>query len=348
MENSRLIRALNRKPVDRTPVWLMRQAGRYLPEYQQVRAQAGNFNNLLASPELACKVTLQPLKRFPLDAAILFSDILVLPDAMGLGLNFDAKGPSFARPIRCAKDINQLPPINAEQDFPEVMQTIGMLTPQLNGIPLIGFAGSPWTLATYMIEGKSSQTFHHALKLLYEQPQLLHQLLDTLANGVTALLQGQIDAGVNVLQIFDTWGGMLTSAAFEEFSLRYSRQIIERINASHPHIPIILFVRAGGHWATQMASSGCHCLSLDWTVSLSQVRQATHNNIALQGNLNPAILRYSPEAIEVEVARILSDYGQGPGHVFNLGHGVTPDVPPENVAAMVAAVQRLSLNTDRN
>lgn len=301
LKNDRFLKALLRQPVDVTPVWMMRQAGRYLPEYRATRGKAGGFMDLCTNPQLACEVTLQPLDRFDLDAAILFSDILTVPDAMGLGLYFEeGEGPRFKKPVRTAAEIDALPVVNPQQDLTYVVDAVRLIRKELNGrVPLIGFSGSPWTLATYMIEGGSSREFKWAKGLLYEQPDLLHRLLDKLAISVAAYLNAQIQAGAQAVQIFDTWGGALSHGAYEEFSLRYMRQVVERLIPQHEGapVPVILFTKGGGLWLEKIAATGCHAAGLDWTVDLADARRRVGNQVALQGNMDPAILRASPQAI---------------------------------------------------
>ncbi|MEA3292366.1 MAG: uroporphyrinogen decarboxylase [Pseudomonadota bacterium] len=344
LKNDCILRALRREPVDYTPVWVMRQAGRYLPEYRATRKRAGDFLTLCQTPELACEVTLQPLERFPLDAAILFSDILTIPDAMGLGLTLnEGIGPRFESPVRSAAEVAALPKIDPEQDLGYVMDAVRLIRQELHGqVPLIGFAGSPWTLATYMVEGGGSKDFRHAKGLIYDDPDTAHLLLAKVMEAVSEYLRAQIDAGAQALMIFDTWGGLLNTAAFLEFSLGYMWRIVDDLKAHNPDIPVTLFTKGGGEWLEQIAATGCDCVGLDWTVSLGQARKLIGDKVALQGNLDPAILYASPERIREEVARVLKDYGPGPGHVFNLGHGVRPDIDPEHVAVMVDAVHELS------
>jgi uroporphyrinogen decarboxylase len=345
--NDCLIRALLREPVERTPVWFMRQAGRYLPEYRRVREQAGSFMSLCTNPELACEVTLQPLDRFPLDAAILFSDILTIPDAMGLGLSFaEGEGPKFARPLARPEDIRRLSPPDPETELRYVPDAVRLIKRSLNGrAPLIGFSGSPWTLATYMVEGGSSRDFRKAKALMYDQPALLHQLLATLADAVAIYLNAQIAAGVDAVMVFDTWGGTLTGEQYQIFSLDYAKRIAERLTRQRDgrRIPRILFTKGGGLWLEAMAEGDHYdALGLDWTLDIDQARRRVGAQVALQGNLDPVALYASPESIRNEVKKILTRFGEGSGHVFNLGHGVHPDVPPEHVAAMVEAVHELS------
>ncbi len=342
LQNDRLLRALRRQPVDATPVWLMRQAGRYLPEYRATRAQAGSFMQLCQTPELACEVTLQPLARFPLDAAILFSDILTIPDAMGLGLAFsDGEGPQFAHPIRSSADIERLTKPDPEQELRYVMDAVREIRHALHGrVPLIGFAGSPWTLATYMVEGGASKDFARVKGLLYEQPRTLHRLLALLATTVIDYLNAQIAAGAQALMVFDTWGGLLTPRAYQEFSLAYLAQIVAGVNAEQ--IPVILFTKGGGAWLPEMAATGCAALGVDWTTDLRRARQQVGAQVALQGNLDPAALYAPAPRLRELVAETLADFGGGSGHIFNLGHGVQPGVDPQQVRVLVDAVHELS------
>lgn len=330
--------------MSRTPVWLMRQAGRYLPEYRKVREQAGDFLSLCKNPELACEVTLQPLRRFPLDAAILFSDILTIPDAMGLGLSFEeGEGPRFQSPVRSLQSIEQLVVPNPVHELAYVMDAARLIRAEMpNHLPLIGFAGSPWTLACYMVEGGTSRDFKNILRLLYTEPQTLHRLLEKLTQAVSAYLDAQVQAGVNALMLFDTWGGILTTANYQDFSLRYMAEIIQQLKQKHPKIPIILFTKGGGQWLSPMANTGCDALSLDWTCDLAKAKLQVGGQVALQGNLDPCALLSTPSCIREQVKQVLASFGPGSGHVFNLGHGITPDVPPDNVLAMVEAVHELS------
>ncbi len=346
LKNDRFLRALMRQPVDRTPIWMMRQAGRYLPEYRATREKAGDFLSLCKNTPLACEVTLQPLERYPLDAAILFSDILTIPDALGLGLYFETgEGPKFRRTIRSEADVAALPNLKAEVDLDYVMNAVSTIRGALNGrVPLIGFSGSPWTLATYMIEGGSSKDFREAKKLMYGQPDVMHRLMSHLAGAVTDYLNGQIKAGAQAVQIFDTWGGVLTGWAYEEFSLRYMKQIVDGLIREHDgrRVPVILFTKNGGQWLESIAESGADAVGLDWTTDIGQARKRVGDKVALQGNMDPAMLFAPPERIRAEVADILSRYGHGSGHVFNLGHGITPDVDPEHAGAFIRAVTELS------
>jgi uroporphyrinogen decarboxylase len=346
LKNDRFLRALLKQPVDVTPVWMMRQAGRYLPEYRATREKAGDFMGLCTNPEMACEVTMQPLDRYPLDAAILFSDILTIPDAMGLGLYFETgEGPKFKKVIQSARDIEQLKVVNPEKDLPYVTDAVRLIRRELNGrVPLIGFSGSPWTLATYMIEGGSSRDFHKTKQMLYNQPEALHQLLSVLADSVVAYLNAQIQAGAQAVQIFDSWGGALSHAAYQEFSLAYMNKIVQGLirEADGRQVPVILFTKGGGQWLESMAETGAHALGLDWTTDLAQARQRVGHKVALQGNMDPAVLYASPEKIQQEVKRILQSYGSGTGHVFNLGHGITPQVDPAHAGTFIDAVHSLS------
>ncbi|HVT34901.1 MAG TPA: uroporphyrinogen decarboxylase [Nevskiaceae bacterium] len=344
LENDRFLRALKRQPVDRTPVWMMRQAGRYLPEYRATRARAGSFLKLCKTPELACEVTLQPLARFPLDAAILFSDILTVPDAMGLGLKFvEGEGPMFERPLRSAADIARIGVPDPEGELRYVMDAVRTIKHELhNKLPLIGFAGSPWTLATYMVEGEATREFAVIKPMAYGEPALLSQLLDKLADAVAAYLKAQIDAGADAVMLFDTWGGALSAAAYPQFSLAPMKKIVAALKAHAPHTPVILFTKGGGQWLEAMADAGADALGLDWTTPLADARRRTGGRVALQGNFDPVALLAPRARIREEVARVLSDYGSGPGHVFNLGHGILPQTLPEHAAEMIAAVAELS------
>jgi uroporphyrinogen decarboxylase len=343
--NDRLLRALRREPVDRTPVWLMRQAGRYLPEYRATRAKAGDFLTLCKTPELACEVTLQPLARFDLDAAILFSDILTVPDAMGLGLHFvDGEGPAFHRPVRTEADIARLPLPDPEIELRYVMDAVRLIKRALAArVPLIGFCGSPWTLATYMIEGRGATDFLHAKRLRFEAPQTLQRLLAHLARACAQYLAAQARAGADALMVFDTWGGVLDAAGYRAFALPSLRALAERVNQLVADVPLIVFGKGAGAHLPALAELPVAALGVDWTTSLAAARAAVGQRVALQGNLDPAALFAAPDAIRAQVAAVLADYGRGPGHIFNLGHGVLPGTPPEHVAAMVDAVRELSL-----
>jgi uroporphyrinogen decarboxylase len=346
LKNDRFLKALMRQPVDRTPVWMMRQAGRYLPEYRAVRAQAGDFMSLCKNTELACEVTLQPLERYEMDAAILFSDILTIPDAMGLGLYFETgEGPKFRKPVRAEADIERLEVINTASDLSYVTDAVTMIRRELNGrVPLIGFSGSPWTLATYMIEGQSSRDFARAKTMLYTQPELMHQLLEKLSLSVIDYLNAQIRAGAQVVQIFDTWGGALSHAAYAEFSLAYMQKIVDGLISHHDgrDVPVILFTKGGGLWLEKMADTGCHALGLDWSTDIAAAKGRVGDRVALQGNMDPAVLRADPAVIESQVEAILKGFGDGPGHIFNLGHGITPDINPDHVKVFIDAVHKFS------
>ena len=346
LENDRFLRALLREPVDRTPLWMMRQAGRYLPEYREIRAEAGSFMNLCTNPELACEVTLQPLRRYAMDAAILFSDILTVPDALGLGLYFsEGEGPRFERPISTAAEINALDPARAASELGYVMDAVSLIRKELKGsIPLIGFAGSPWTLATYMVEGGSSKDFAKVKSLAFNEPELMHQLLSKLATSVAAYLSEQIRSGAQAVQIFDTWGGALSHNAYREFSLRYMTEIIEQLprEADGRKVPVIVFTKGGGQWLEAIADCGADAVGLDWTTDIGAARERVGDRVCLQGNMDPTLLNASPERIREEVAQILTSFGEGSGHVFNLWHGITPGINPDHVAAMVDAVVALS------
>ncbi|CAA0114483.1 Uroporphyrinogen decarboxylase [BD1-7 clade bacterium] len=346
LKNDRFLRALMKQPVDCTPVWMMRQAGRYLPEYRATRNQAGDFMSLCKNAELACEVTLQPLERYPLDAAILFSDILTIPDALGLGLYFETgEGPKFKKTVRTEADLAGLKSIKAEDDLGYVMNAVSTIRRELNGrVPLIGFSGSPWTLATYMVEGGSSKDFRAAKSMAYNQPELMHQLLDLLADNVIDYLNAQIRAGAQAVQIFDTWGGALSAHAYQTFSLQYMHKIVDGLIREHDgrKVPVILFTKNGGLWLESIAATGCDGVGLDWTVNIGDARARVGNQVALQGNMDPTMLYASPKAIREEVGRILGDYGTGTGHVFNLGHGITPEVDPEHAGVFINAVHELS------
>lgn len=348
LKNDRLLRAIWREPVDMTPIWIMRQAGRYLPEYRATRERAGSFMNLCKTPELACEVTLQPLKRYALDASIIFSDILTIPDAMGLGLELiEGTGPVFTRPLKSSHEILRLNIPDLEK-LKYVYDAIQMVQHELAGqVPLIGFCGSPWTLAAYMVEGQSKNGFPRLLKMVQESPFLLHHLLDILAQSVSAHLNAQIEAGVQVVMLFDTWGGLLDTQNYEEFSLYYLKQIMSSLLRHHNNkkIPVILFTKGGSCWLEQIVNTGCDVVGVDWEISLQAARAKVGTNVALQGNMNPTCLLTSPENIRNEVLRVLESYGSGSGHVFNLGHGITPDVPPEHVKILVDAVHELSQAT---
>ena len=319
----------------------MRQAGRYLPEYRKTRLHAGDFLTLCRTPELACEVTLQPLRRYALDAAIIFSDILVIPDAMGLGLRMEESvGPVFERPITCAADISKLAIPDPEDDLGYVMRAVEMTVGELNNeVPLIGFAGSPWTLAAYMIEGRSKTDFSKILAFAETNTDNLHQLLDILARSVASYLKAKARSGASALMLFDTWGGLLDTQRYRDLSLRYMSQILEDLPET---IPKILFTKGGGDWLELMADTQSNALGLDWNVDIGDARRRVGDRVALQGNLNPASLRLSDEEIVGQTEQILESFGPHPGHIFNLGHGITPDIDPEKVSVMVNAVRNLS------
>lgn len=346
LKNDRFLRALLRQPVDRTPIWMMRQAGRYLPEYRATRTEAGSFLDLCKNTELACEVTLQPLRRYAMDAAILFSDILTVPDAMGLGLYFEeGEGPRFHKTVRTEADVAGLAQLDSARDLDYVMRAVSTIRRELNGsIPLIGFSGSPWTLATYMVEGGSSREFRHIKTMAYDQPALMHELLTVLADAVADYLAAQVAAGAQAVQIFDTWGGALSHSAYREFSLKYMQRVVARLpkESEGRPLPVIVFTKGGGQWLNAIADCGAQCVGLDWTTDIGAARSLVGDRVALQGNMDPAVLYASPARIREEVAAILASFGHGSGHIFNLGHGVTPGVNPDHVAAFVDAVVELS------
>ncbi|WP_066097320.1 uroporphyrinogen decarboxylase [Xanthomonas massiliensis] len=351
LANDRLLRALRRQPVDRTPVWLMRQAGRYLPEYRATRARAGSFLAMAKTPELACEVTLQPLARFPLDAAILFSDILTVPDAMGLELFFvDGEGPKFRHPVRSEADIARLAVPDMEGELGYVMDAVRLIRRELDGkVPLIGFSGSPWTLACYMVEGGGSDNYARIKAMALDTPALLHRLLEVVTDAVIAYLGAQRAAGAQALQVFDTWGGVLSPAMYREFSLPYLERIARELarGTGEARTPLILFGKGNGPYLEALAGSGAEAIGVDWTVTLEEAARRTGGRVALQGNLDPATLYARPEAIATQVRAVLDGYAAGnggsrEGHVFNLGHGLSPDMDPAHVAALVEAVHRLS------
>ncbi|KQY51342.1 uroporphyrinogen decarboxylase [Lysobacter sp. Root494] len=351
LKNDRLLRALRREPVDCTPVWLMRQAGRYLPEYRATRAQAGSFLAMAKNPELACEVTLQPLRRFPLDAAILFSDILTVPDAMGLGLYFaEGEGPKFERPIRSAADIDRLGVPDMETDLRYVMDAVRTVRRELDGsVPLIGFSGSPWTLACYMIEGGGSDNYSKVKSLALNEPAAMHKLLGVVTDAVIAYLAAQHQAGAQALQVFDTWGGVLSPSMYREFSLRYLQRIARELPRGEgaQRAPLILFGKGNAPYVEELAASGTEAVGVDWTIDLGDAARRAGGKVAIQGNLDPVTLYAEPDAIRREAGRALDSYRDGNGgsrenHVFNLGHGMSPDMKPEHVAVLVDAVHELS------
>lgn len=347
LKNDRFLRALLKQPVDMTPVWMMRQAGRYLPEYRETRKKAGSFLDLCKNPELACEVTIQPLDRFPLDAAILFSDILTIPDAMNLGLSFGTgEGPKFSKPVQTEADVKKLfvPDMGSELKY--VMDAVSTIRKELDGrVPLIGFSGSPWTLATYMVEGGSTKEFGKVKGMMFDRPDLMHQVLDVLAKSVTEYLNAQIAAGAQAVMLFDTWGGILTPRDYREFSLRYMQQIVDGLTreAEGRKVPVIMFTKNGHCWLEDQAATGVDAIGVDWTIDIGEARKRIGDKVALQGNMDPTVLYASPERIRQEVASILESYGTGEGHVFNLGHGIHPAIPPEHAGAFVEAVHELSV-----
>ncbi len=346
LKNDLFLRALMRQPVPRTPMWIMRQAGRYLPEYRATPAEAGDFMSLCRNAELACEVTLQPLRRYKLDAAILFSDILTVPDAMGLGLYFETgEGPKFERPLRSKADIMNLQVPDVSDGLDYVFNAVSTIREALDGeVPLIGFAGSPWTVGTYMVEGGSSREFPLIKGLAKEQPDVLDTLMDKVAGMTTDYLNAQIESGAQAVMVFDTWGSALEPDDYRRFSLASMQKIVDGLTREKygRTIPVILFTKGAGPLLADMVGTGCDALGVDWTTDLADARRYTDDKVALQGNLDPATLRESPEAIREGVARVLESYGKGPGHVFNLGHGITPDIDPDHVSALVDAVHELS------
>ena len=346
LKNDRFLRALLRQPVDVTPVWMMRQAGRYLPEYRATRAQAGSFMGLATNVDYATEVTLQPLERYPLDAAILFSDILTVPDAMGCGLYFgEGEGPKFHKPVRTEADVDALPIVDAARDLSYVMDAVRLIRRELNGaVPLIGFSGSPWTIATYMVEGGGSKEFAIIKRMMMSQPAVLHALLDKVARSVIDYLNAQITAGAQAVQIFDTWGGVLTPHAYREFSLQYMQTIVAGLVREHEgrRVPVIVFTKNGGLWLEAIAGCGADCVGLDWTIDIGTARERVGATVSLQGNMDPAVLYGPPARIRDEVALILARFGKGAGHVFNLGHGIHQHVDPEHAKVFVDAVHELS------
>jgi uroporphyrinogen decarboxylase len=351
LKNDRLLRALRREPVDCTPVWLMRQAGRYLPEYRATRAKAGSFLAMAKTPEIACEVTLQPLRRFPLDAAILFSDILTVPDAMGLELYFvEGEGPKFRHPVRDAAAVARLAVPDMETELRYVMDAVRVIRRELDGsVPLIGFSGSPWTLACYMVEGGGSKDFAKIKAMALNAPELLHQLLSVVTDAVVAYLAAQRAAGAQALQVFDTWGGVLSPAMYREFSLRYQQRIAAELDRGEgaARTPLILFGKGTGAYVEELAATGTDAVGVDWTIDIGEAVRRTGGKVALQGNLDPTTLYGSPAAIAREAGRVLDSYAAGnggsrEGHVFNLGHGMSPDMDPEHAAALVEAVHGLS------
>ncbi|CAG4884002.1 uroporphyrinogen decarboxylase [Georgfuchsia toluolica] len=345
-KNNFFLRALLREPVPYTPVWLMRQAGRYLPEYCETRKRAGSFLNLCKNPSLACEVTLQPLARYKLDAAILFSDILTVPDAMGLGLGFqEGEGPRFERPLRSEWEIRDLTAPDPWDHLRYVMDAVVEIRRALNNsVPLIGFSGSPFTLACYMVEGGGSSDFRTLKTMLYDRPDLLHRILDVNARAVTQYLNAQIESGAQAVMVFDTWGGALSDRAYREFSLAYLQQVISGLHRSHggERIPSIVFTKGGGQWLEAIADIGCDAVGLDWTTDIGGARKRIGGKVALQGNMDPMVLFATPEAVAAEARKVVDAYGIGPGHVFNLGHGINQYTPPDNVSVLVDTVHEYS------
>ncbi len=346
LKNDTFLRALLREPTDYTPLWMMRQAGRYLPEYRETRKQAGSFMGLCKNTDFATEVTLQPLDRFPLDAAILFSDILTVPDAMGLGLYFsEGEGPKFERPLKTEADIKALRVPDIGKDLRYVTDAVTQIRKALDGrVPLIGFSGSPWTLSCYMVEGGGSDDYAKVKTLMYKEPKLMHHILSVTADAVTAYLNAQIEAGAQAVMVFDSWGGTLSHYAYHEFSLPYMKRIVDGLikEKDGVRIPSIVFTKGGGLWIESIADTGCDAVGLDWTMDIGVARQKVGHKVALQGNLDPAVLFSNPEVIRNEVEKVLGSYGYGSGHVFNLGHGISQHTDPENAAALVAAVHELS------
>jgi uroporphyrinogen decarboxylase len=341
-----MLRAFMREKTDYTPVWMMRQAGRYLPEYNATRKRAGSFLGLCKSPDYATEVTMQPLERFPLDAAILFSDILTVPDAMGLGLYFaEGEGPKFERTVRDEAAVAKLAVPDIEATLGYVTGAVRQIRKTLDGrVPLIGFSGSPWTLACYMVEGGGSDDHRTVKAMAYQRPDLMHRILEVNAQAVTAYLNAQIDAGAQAVMIFDTWGGALSAAAYKSFSLAYMSKVVAGLKRESEgrRVPVVLFTKGGGLWLEDMAATGCDALGLDWTIELSEARRRVGDKVALQGNIDPTVLFAGPETVRAEVGKVLASYGHGHGHVFNLGHGISQFTPPEHAAALVAAVHELS------
>ena len=341
IKDSLFMKALRREETERTPIWMMRQAGRYLPEYRATRARAGSFLKLAGNPELACEVTLQPIERYGFDASILFSDILILPHAMGLGLGFEpGEGPYFEHPIRTPADIDKLPTPDPNDDTGYVMEAVRLIRQNLpTGTPLIGFAGSPWTVATYMIEGRSSKDFATAKGLLLGEPKAANQLMNHLADTTAAYLIAQVEAGADALMIFDSWGGALSPKLYRDYSLASQQRIVDQLKAACPDTPVILFGKGCGQHLELLADTGCQGLGVDWTMDMKEARERVGDRVALQGNLDPAVMLTSPEIIQQEARRVLESFGNAPGHIFNLGHGITPGVDPEHVQTLVDTVR---------
>lgn len=343
--NDRYLKALLKEPVDKTPIWIMRQAGRYLPEYREIRAQAGDFLTLCKTPELACEVTMQPLRRFELDAAILFSDILTIPDAMGLGLYFtQGEGPRFRSPIASKRDIDKLGIIDPELELGYVMDAVRLIRFELHGrVPLIGFSGSPWTLATYMIEGGGSKAFTKIKRMMFSAPQDLHTLLDKVTDNIILYLNAQICAGAQSIMIFDTWGRVLSAQDYQEFSLQYMHKIVDALIREHQgrRVPVTLFTKNAGQWLEVIADTGCDAIGIDWTVDIKQAFERVGSRVAIQGNMDPSFLYAPKERIKEEVKAIIKGVDRSTGHVFNLGHGIHPDIAPDHVKTLVDAVHSI-------
>jgi len=346
LKNDTFLRALLRQPTEYTPLWLMRQAGRYLPEYCETRRRAGSFLDLCKNKDLACEVTLQPLARYDLDAAILFSDILTVPDAMGLGLYFaEGEGPRFERPLREEWEIRNLSVPDPNVELAYVMDAVSEIRRALDGsVPLIGFSGSPWTLACYMVEGQSSSDYRKVKTMAYARPDLMHHILTVTADAVTAYLNAQIEAGAQAVMVFDSWGGVLSEAAYEEFSLAYLRRVVQGLTREHDgqRVPSIVFTKGGGLWIERIAGIGCDAVGLDWTMDIGRARALVGDRVALQGNLDPNVLFAPPEVVAREARRVLDAFGPHPGHVFNLGHGISQFTPPESVSVLVETVHEHS------
>ncbi|MFO7448385.1 MAG: uroporphyrinogen decarboxylase [Ignavibacteriaceae bacterium] len=347
LQNDLFLRACRKQPVERTPIWIMRQAGRYLPQYRAIREKA-DFLTMCKTPELAAEVTIQPVDLIGVDAAIIFSDILVIPEAMGMHLEMnEGKGPVFPDPIRNENDAKNLKQIDPSKDLKYVLDAVSLTKKELNGrVPLIGFAGSPWTLLTYMVEGKGSKNFSEIKRLIYNNPKLAHNILDKLADSVALYLSAKMEAGANAVQIFDTWGGILSQKDFEEFSLRYIKKIISQLKAGDE--PVIVFAKGVHYKLKKIAKCGADVVGLDWTMDLAKVRERIGDRVALQGNLDPTVLYGPEEKIKEEVIRVLDSYGEGSGHIFNLGHGILPDVDPQKAKFLVQTVKEESKAFHRN
>ena len=340
-QNDLFLRACKRQPVERTPIWMMRQAGRYLPEYRAVREKA-DFLTMCKTPELAAEVTIQPVDIIGVDAAIIFSDILVIPEAMGMELQMvESKGPVFPKPIRTKNDVDELKVIDPSKDLKYVMDAVSLTKKELNGrVPLIGFSGAPWTLLTYMVEGKGSKNFSEVKKLIYNNPDLAHKLLNKIANAVAEYLSAKIEAGANAVQIFDTWGGILSQDDFNEFSLQYIQQIISKLKRTDE--PVIVFAKGVHYNLGALANIGADVVGLDWTMDLGKVRKTIGDKVSLQGNLDPTKLYSNEDGIKEAAKKVLDSFGKGTGHIFNLGHGILPDVPPENAKLLIDFVKEES------